>query len=70
MSVWQLPPASSTSRTTQDLAATALNRPELGVRSLGVTRYSYTIYYRIGSTSVEIVHVRDDRRAPLKAGDL
>ena len=46
------------------------DRPELGVRSVGVPRYSYTIYYRIAETHIEIVHVRDDRRKPLAPGDL
>ena len=46
------------------------DRPELGVRSVGVPRYSYTIYYRIAETRIEIVHVRDDRRKPLAPGDL
>jgi plasmid stabilization system protein ParE len=45
-------------------------RPELGLRSVGVPRYSYTIYYRIAETHIEIVHVRDDRRQPLPPGEL
>jgi plasmid stabilization system protein ParE len=40
-------------------------RPELGVRSIGVPRYSYTIDYRFHRGRVEIIHVRDDRRRPL-----
>jgi hypothetical protein len=35
-----------------------------------VPRYSYTIYYRIAETHIEIVHVRDDRRQPLAPGEL
>lgn len=46
------------------------NRPELGVRSIGVPRYSYSIYYRIGDERIEIVHVRDDRQLPLTPGEL
>lgn len=46
------------------------DRPELGVRSIGVPRYIYTIYYRIADATIEIVHVRDDRRMPITAGEL
>jgi toxin ParE1/3/4 len=46
------------------------DRPELGVRSVGVPRYSYTVYYRVAVDQIEIVHVRDDRRKPLEPGDL
>jgi plasmid stabilization system protein ParE len=49
---------------------TGRERPELGVRSIGVARYSYTIYHRVHDQHVEIVHVRDDRRKPLEPGDL
>ena len=45
------------------------DRPRLRVRVIGVPRYPYTIYYRVSGTSVEIVHVRDDRRRPPKPGD-
>lgn len=46
------------------------DRPELGVRSIGVPRYSYTIYYRLNNEAAEVVHVRDDRRKPLESRDL
>jgi toxin ParE1/3/4 len=46
------------------------DRPELGVRSIGVPKYGYTIYYRAKVDAIEIIHVRDDRRQPLDAGDL
>ncbi len=46
------------------------DRPELGARALGIPRYPYTVYYRIESDEVWIVHIRDDRRRPLRRGDL
>ena len=46
------------------------NRPELRVRAIGVPRYTYTIYYRIVGDFVQIVHVRDDRRSPLRPGEV
>lgn len=46
------------------------DRPELGVRSIGVPRYAYTIYYRIGADAIEVVHVRDDRRAAVSRDDI
>ncbi len=46
------------------------DRPELGVRSIGVPRYSYTVYYHIETDEVVVVHVRDDRRRPLRASEL
>ena len=49
---------------------TGKNRPELNVRSTGVARYSYSIYFRISEDNVEIIHLRDDRRAPLEPGDI
>jgi toxin ParE1/3/4 len=49
---------------------TGRDRPELGVRSVGVARYPYTIYHRVDETEVEIVHVRDDRRRPPAAADV
>lgn len=45
-------------------------RPELDARSIGVTRYPYTVYYRIEGNEVWIVHVRDDRRRPPQPDDL
>jgi toxin ParE1/3/4 len=45
-------------------------RAELDVRSLGVSRYPYTVYYRIEGEEIWIVHVRDDRRKPLQPGKL
>ena len=45
-------------------------RTHLSVRALGVPRFPYTVYYRVDLQAVIIVHVRDDRRAPLKPGDL
>lgn len=38
-----------------------VDRPGLGVRALGVPRFPYTIYYRVDSEAVVIVHIRDDR---------
>ncbi len=46
------------------------NRPELDVRSIPVSHYPYTVYYRIETDEVIVVHVRDDRRRPLSAGAL
>jgi plasmid stabilization system protein ParE len=46
------------------------DRPELEARSLGIPRWPYTAYYRIEGGEVWIVHIRDDRRRPLKPGDL
>ena len=45
------------------------DRPELRVRSVGVPRFSYTISYRVIGDVVQIVHVRDDRRRPVKPGE-
>ena len=45
-------------------------RPELDVRSIPVTSYPYTVYYRVLLDEVVVVHVRDDRRQPLAAVDL
>ena len=46
------------------------DRPVLTVRALAIARYPYTVYYRIDSGTIVIIHIRDDRRAPLAAGDL
>ncbi len=46
----------------QDFPFAGRERPELGIRSIGVARYSYTIYHRVQYDQVEIVHIRDDRR--------
>ena len=42
------------------------DRPDLGVREVGVPRYHYSIYYRAGEGLVEIAHVRDMRRKPIQ----
>lgn len=42
-----------------------IERPGLGVRALGVPRFPYTIYYRLRTDTIEIVHIRDDRRQPI-----
>ena len=47
-----------------------INRPDLGVRRLGVASYPYSVYYRIIDDVIEIAHVRDDRRIPLAPGDV
>lgn len=47
-----------------------IDRPGLGVRALGVPRFPYTIYYRVNPEAVVIVHIRDDRRQPIRADDL
>lgn len=44
--------------------------PDLAVRKLGVPRFRYSVYYRLLSDRIEIVHIRDDRRRPLVPGDL
>ena len=49
---------------------TGKNRPELQVRSIGVSRYNYTIYFRVAEDYVEIIHICDDRRASLEPGDI
>ncbi len=54
----------------QDFPMTGRDRPTLGVRSISVARYSYTIYHRVHEAHVEVVHVRDDRRKPLAPGDV
>ena len=46
------------------------DRPDLNARSLGVPRYPYTVYYRIESNEVWIVHIRHDRREPLEPGGI
>src|SRR5262245_25284343 len=53
-----------------DFPRAGRNRPELEARSIGVQRYPYTIYYRIEGDEIVVVHVRDDRRRPLRAGEL
>jgi plasmid stabilization system protein ParE len=47
-----------------------VNRPDLGVRRLGVGGYPYSVSYRIAGDVVEIAHVRHDRRKPLVPGDV
>ncbi len=47
-----------------------MDRIDLGVRKIGVRRYSYSIYYKLRGEMIEIVHVRDDRRKPLEPGDV
>jgi plasmid stabilization system protein ParE len=54
----------------QHFPMTGRERPELGVRAIGVARYAYTIYHRVHDAHVEIVHVRDDRRIALEPGDV
>jgi toxin ParE1/3/4 len=49
---------------------TGRNRARLRVRSISVARFPYTIYYRLQDDRIVVIHVRDDRRAPLKAGDV
>jgi toxin ParE1/3/4 len=46
------------------------DRPELGVRALGIPRQPYTAYYRIDGDEIWIVHIRDGRRRPVEPGDL
>ncbi len=46
------------------------NRPELEARSIPVSHYPYTVYYRIEADEVVIVYVRDDRRRPPSAGEV
>ena len=53
-----------------DFPELGVDRPHLEVRALGVARYPYTIYYRVEKTDVWIIHIRNDRRAPLQAKDL
>jgi toxin ParE1/3/4 len=54
----------------QDNPGLGINQPGLGARRLGVPRYPYSIYYRLTAYTVEILHVRDDRRKPLAPGDV
>jgi plasmid stabilization system protein ParE len=54
----------------QDFPLTGRYRPELGVRSISVARYPYTIYHRVHDDHVEIAHVRDNRRKPVSPGDV
>ena len=53
-----------------DFPELGVDRPHLEVRALGVARYPYTIYYRIEGTDVWLIHIRDDRREPLRPGEL
>jgi toxin ParE1/3/4 len=46
------------------------DRPELGVRAIGIPRYPYTVYYRLDGGAVWVVHIRDDRRRPPTRTDL
>jgi addiction module RelE/StbE family toxin len=54
----------------RDFPKIGRDRPELDARSLGVPRYPYTVYYRVRGKRVSILHIRHDRRKPLKSGDL
>ena len=47
-----------------------INRPDLGMRKIGVPRFAYSIYYRVGDAAIKIIHIRDERRRPLQEGDL
>ena len=60
----------STLTVLSDYPLAGRDRPELEVRSIGVPRYPYTIYYCVQGAEILIVHVRDDRRSPLAAGTL
>ena len=53
-----------------DFPFTGRDRPEFGLRSIGVSQYSLTVYHRVDDDHVEIVHVRDDRRKPLTPSDV
>ncbi len=53
-----------------DNPSLGVDRPDLGVRRLGVAGFPYSVYYRIDGDVVEIAHVGDDRRKPLVLGDL
>ncbi len=46
------------------------DRPELGVRALGIPRQPYTAYYRIEGDEIWIVHIRDGRRRQVEQGDV
>jgi plasmid stabilization system protein ParE len=46
----------------QDFTFSGRERLDLGLRSVGVARYSYTIYCRVKDDLIEIIHVHDDRR--------
>ena len=39
-------------------------RPALNARSIGVSKYPYTAYYRIEDDEVWVLHIRDNRRKP------
>ena len=41
-----------------------------GVLRLPVVRYQYAIYFRVGTTSIEIIHIRHTSRALPKEDDL
>jgi plasmid stabilization system protein ParE len=43
---------------------------DMRIRKLGVSRYAYSIYYHVVGDQVEVLHIRDDRRAPLAPEDL
>ena len=47
-----------------------VERPELGVRKIGVPRYSYSVFYRVKPDTIEIAHIRDDRRKSAQPGDV
>jgi toxin ParE1/3/4 len=46
------------------------DRPDLGVRALGIPRQPYTAYYRVEGDEIWIVHIRDGRRRPVEQGDV
>jgi len=61
--------ATAVVRRIRDTGRTLGRHPGLGrqtqldeVRVIGVTRYPYLVYYRVGATDVTIIHVRDGRR--------
>jgi toxin ParE1/3/4 len=69
--------ATAVVRKIRTTARTLGRHPRLGrqtqlpeVRVIGVGRYPYLMYYRIGPSELTIIHVRDGRRASPSADDL
>jgi toxin ParE1/3/4 len=40
-----------------------------GIRSLTIVRYPYIVYYQVRGETVSVVHIRHQRKAPLRGQD-
>jgi plasmid stabilization system protein ParE len=53
-----------------DFPELGTDRPNLEARALGVAGYPCTVYDRVEDNDVWVLHIRDDRRRPLEAGEV